>query len=64
MNWAEIFQYVPPTNIALLAVIVLMFRASDKKDKLIERLGDIVHRNSEVTSNQAVMIKTLVGVKL
>ena len=52
MNWPEIFQYVPPTNVALLIVILIQFYASDKKDKMIERLGDIVHRNSEVTTNQ------------
>jgi len=63
MNWPEIFKYVPPTNVALLIVILIQFYASDKKDKMIERLGDIVHRNSEVTTNQSTMIQTLLGAR-
>jgi len=63
MNWPEIFQYIPPTNVALLIVILIQFYASDKKDKMIERLGDIVHRNSEVTTNQSTMIQTLLGAR-
>jgi hypothetical protein len=59
MNWSEIFTIVPPTNVALLIVICLLFRALDKKDRVIDKLGTIVHRNSEVTNSQATMIQTL-----
>jgi hypothetical protein len=61
VNWHEIFQLIPPTNIALLIVIVLLFRALDKRDRVLDKLGAIIHKNSEVTSNQATMIQTMLG---
>lgn len=61
MDWSEIIKIVPPSNIVSLIVIVLMFRAAEKKDKIIERLGNIVHHNSEVTSNQTTLLNTLLG---
>ena len=61
MNWSEIFQYIPATNVALLVVIIWLFRCLEKKDKMLTSLGDQVHENSNATCKLSALISVMVG---
>lgn len=60
MDLADILKYIPPTNIALLLVIFWLFRCIEKKDKLLQELGNLIHRNTDVTNNLASLVSILI----
>ena len=60
-EFAKIIEYIAPSNIALLIVIFLLFRAMEKKDTLIERLGERITKNSVVTKEMSTLIGVLVN---
>ena len=61
MNWTEIFQYIPPTNVALLVVIIWLFRCLDKKDKMVQEMGSLISGNSEAVGKLSTLISILVS---
>lgn len=61
MNWAEIFQYIPPTNVALLVVIIWLFRCLERKDKMLNDLGLLIGENSQTMCKLSTLISVLVN---
>ena len=61
MNWAEILALIPPTNIALLVVVIWLFRCLEKKDKMVQELGNLISANSEATCKLSTLVSILVS---
>jgi hypothetical protein len=61
MDWTEILTLIPPTNIALLIVIIWLFRCIDRKDKMVQELGNLISSNSEATCKLSTLISVLVN---
>ena len=61
MNWTEIFQYIPPTNVALLIVVIWLFRCLEKKDKMVQEMGSLISGNSEAVGKLSTLISILVS---
>ena len=61
MDWTEILTLIPPTNIALLVVIIWLFRCLERKDKMVQELGNLISANSEATCKLSAFISVLVN---
>ena len=61
MNWTEIITIIPPTNVALLIVIIWLFRAAERKDRMVQELGNLISANSEAVCKLSTLISILVS---
>ena len=61
MNWTEIITIIPPTNVALLIVIIWLFRAMERKDRMVQKLGNLISANSEAVCKLSTLISILVS---
>ena len=61
MNWTEILQIIPPTNIALIIVIIWLFRVVERKDRMVQELGNMISANSEAVCKLSTLISILVS---
>jgi hypothetical protein len=61
MSWTEILVLIPPTNLALLVVIIWLFRCLERKDKMVQELGSLISANSEATCKLSTLVSILVN---
>jgi hypothetical protein len=61
MSWTEILTLLPPTSIALLVVIIWLFKCLERKDKMVQELGILISANSEATCKLSTLVSILVS---